>query len=156
MNNKILSFVAVLLVLVGFGVGWVVKPTPQAPQVPFGTISASNAQSQQSLINAFTSSTAPLDDILSASSSSYSMPTLISGAGTSSITVTGAVTGDFVLVSTNATATAVKAVAVVGQVTATDTVTLTWTAPTSSAFAGGLVGVQIRVLPTVSFKAVDL
>ncbi len=74
---------------------------------------------------------------------------------TSTITVTGAAVGDFVLVSFASSTYSTIGVGITGQVTNASTVTLLWqnTASSSTAFTAASTTVRVRVIPSGTFAA---
>jgi len=108
----------------------------------------------QTLLDAFltdiTAVRAPLSGILSGSATWDAASIANSAEEAKDVTVTGAVLGDFVLVSASIDITDLT---LVGQVTAADTVTCQLLNNTGGAIDLGSMTVAVRVLPAASFAA---
>lgn len=167
MNTKQIGIFVLVAILVGVGAYFVGHDNG----VTFGTTYVNPVSLQnQTLYNKLASVVqdlqavrSPLAGTLNYSSSTFNIPTLIKGQSSSTISsstagasgLAGAAIGDFVLVSVSTTSAniAAQGIGATGNVTAADTITINFTAPTSTAYAGGQFGLDVRILPKASFTA---
>ena len=141
MNNKFLSFVAVVILLLGGAIGWIAKP---ASKDLSGTVNYSNSLSQSTLYTTLESLLADINDlrvIQPSSTVTVNLPNLTGSAtGTTPMTasttaLTGVALGDIVSVSISTTTTAGSAQSILFHAQGCAVGTVCWTAWNASTTA---------------------